>query len=170
MASSHSPTSTLNSQISPGQAPVKKPSAPPVRILSSQLSRTYSYVHPALLLGLCAARFDALVADPVQELFTDLPWLSLLQIFYVVLCLPPAGSTSAYESSPTNDAKATSRSSSGPATALRPGKPGHRRRQHGGKNLWSGVWAKLMVSTDVVAVDNAMSRVLTMIASPLSSP
>lgn len=143
MASSASSTSAINmSTPSQGQAPAEKPSVPPVNILSSQLARTYSYVHPILLLALCILRFEALVADPVQELLRDLPWLAVLQIFYVMLCLPPAGTTEI--SSSIEDKKRTPRSPSGPSVTLRPGKPGYRRK-HMGKSDWAGLWARLMV-------------------------
>ncbi|KAJ5219424.1 uncharacterized protein N7498_001523 [Penicillium cinerascens] len=143
---SATPLSAVNPPSSPSQAPAEKPSAPPVNILPSQLAKVYSYVHPVLLLTLCAARFQALVQDTVQELLRDLPWLALLQISYVVLCLPPAGSTQAIEAGSDGEEKkkAAPRSPSSPAVALRPGKPGYRRKQHTGKHDWSGAWAKLM--------------------------
>lgn len=146
MVSETSPSSPMNSPGSPSQAPVEKPSAP-VNILPSQLARTYSYVHPALLLALGAARFEALVADPVRELLKDLPWLTLLQIFYVMLCLPPAGSTPTdTSSSDGEDKKKTATCSpSGPSVTLRPGKPGYRRKQNSGKHDLAGLWGKLMV-------------------------
>ena len=131
---------------SPTQAPAEKPSPPPVNVLPSQLAQAYSYAHPAVLLGLCACRFEALVADPVRELLTDLPWLAALQISYVVLCLPPAGTTSTEAGSGADeDKKKASRTPSGPSTALRSGKPGYRRKHSSGKNSWASVWSKLMV-------------------------
>lgn len=147
MASATSASSPMNSPGSPSQAPVEKPSAPPVNILPSQLARTYSYVHPVLLLALVAARFEALVANPVQELLKDLPWLALLQISYVMLSLPPAGSTLTDTSSSEGEdkKKTASRSPSGPAVTLRPGKPGYRRKQNSGRHDWAGLRAKLMV-------------------------
>lgn len=150
MASTATPSSALNTPPSPsqGQAPALKPSAPPVNILPSQLARTYSYVHPVILLALCFLRFEALVADPVQELLRDLPWLAILQVFYVMLCLPPAGTTTDTNSSD-EDKKKAPRSTSGPAVTSRPGKPGHRRKQHSGKSDRAGLWAKLMVWRDV---------------------
>jgi len=146
MASATLP-SAMNVPGSASQAPIEKPSAPPIKILPSHLAQGYSYVHPVLLLALCAARFQSLVADPVHELFRDLPWLALLQISYVMLCLPPAGSTQATETGSDGEEKkkAASRSPSSPAMTLRPGKPGYRRKQQTGKHGWAGVGAKLMV-------------------------
>lgn len=139
MASPNSPAATMTSSSSQTQAPVEKPSPPPVNILPSQVAQIYSFAHPALLIGLYAFRFQALVADPVQELLADLPWLALLQVTYVLLCLPPAGAAPIAESS-TSDGKASSRSSSG-----RSGKPGFRKKHSSGKNVWTVVWSRLMV-------------------------
>lgn len=127
--------SSVNPPSVPAQTPVEKPLVPPVNVLPSSIAQTYSYVHPILLLSLGATRFNGLVENPVQELLSDIPWLAGLQLTYVILCLPPAGSTS-HSEGPTHDAKA-------PRT-LRSGKPGYRRK-HSGKNDWAGVWAKLMV-------------------------
>lgn len=145
MASSNSHVSGIIPG-SPTQAPAEKPSPPPVNVLPSQLAQAYSYAHPAVLLGLCAYRFEALVADPVRELLTDLPWLAALQISYVVLCLPPAGTTSTEAGSGADEEKKkASRTPSGPSTTLRSGKPGYRRKHSSGKNSWASVWSKLMV-------------------------
>lgn len=147
MASAPS-SSAMISPGSPGQAPAEKPGAPPVNILPSKLSQVYSYVHPVLLLSLCAVRFEKLVADPAQELLTDLPWLALLQISYVMFCLPPAGSAQATEavSEGEEKRKAAPRSPSSPSVTLRPGKPGYRRKHQSGKLDLAGALAKLMVS------------------------
>lgn len=149
MASPSSPS--MNGPASPTQTPPEIPPAPPVNILPSQLARTYSYVHPALLLSLCAFRFDKLVDNPARELLADLPWLAALQISYVVLCIPPAGSTAATEANSSladgdDKKKAGPLSPSSPAVTLRPGKPGLRRKQSSGKHVWAAIWAKLMVS------------------------
>lgn len=72
-----------------------KPRAPalPVDILKNDTARLYTHVHPALVLSLYALRFNAIVADPVPALTTTLIPLSLLQIAYVAICLPPTGGT-----------------------------------------------------------------------------
>lgn len=136
---SHSHLSSISQAGSPSQAPVEKPSAPPINILPSKLAQAYSHAHPILILALCAARFKSLVANPVQELLADLPWLALIQLFYMILCLPPAASASA-DSSSASDAK---------AARVRSGKPGYRRK-NSGKNFWAAVWAKLMVCALIV--------------------
>ncbi|KAJ5911935.1 Glycosylphosphatidylinositol anchor biosynthesis protein 11 [Penicillium subrubescens] len=141
MASVTSPSS-VNTQGSPTQAPAEKPSPPPIDILPSQLAQAYSYVHPAVLLGLYAYRFEALVADPVRELLADLPWLAALQISFVMLCLPPAGSTSTEAGAGAEEEKKKApKSPSGP---LRHGKPGYRRKHSSGKSSWACFFAKLM--------------------------
>ncbi|KAJ6037406.1 hypothetical protein N7540_001685 [Penicillium herquei] len=136
MASPSAFISAVNPPSSPSQPPVEKPSPPPVNILPSQLSQTYSYVHPTILLALGATRFNALVEDPVSELLNDLPWLALLQLSYVILCLPPAGSLASDSSSNEKSQRSTS-------GTTRPGKPGPRRK-HSGKNAWAGICARLM--------------------------
>jgi hypothetical protein len=123
------------------QSPVEKPSAPPVNILPSPASRIYSFAHPALLLALGATRFEALVADPTKELLATLPWLTLLQVFYVILCLPPAGSTPTETGASPADSK-TSPRTSGPGGATRHGKHG-KRKQHA--NSWACIWSRSLV-------------------------
>ncbi|KAJ5934063.1 Glycosylphosphatidylinositol anchor biosynthesis protein 11 [Penicillium verhagenii] len=164
MASSHSHVSSINQPSSLSQAPVEKPSAPPVNILHSQLAQAYSFVHPILLVALCAARFQALVANPIQELLADIPWLALLQLFYVILCLPPSGSLTPYAENSTSDGK---------APRSRPVKPSYRRK-HSGKNAWAGLWAKLMPAllslglTSFVATP-VISALLVLFGAPLTT-
>jgi phosphatidylinositol glycan class F len=124
-------------------APAEKPSALPINILPSPVARIYSVVHPALLLTLCATRFEALVEDPTKELLSTLPWLALIQISYAVICLPPAGSTPSTESSASSPAegKTSPRLPSGPSGA-RHGKAS-KRKQH--TNSWACIWSRLLV-------------------------
>jgi GPI ethanolamine phosphate transferase 2/3 subunit F len=84
---------------SSASGPPQKPSVPPIDFLSSTVARTYTHVHPALLLSLYVMRFPGLVADPVSNLLQGLPFLAVLQGAYVVTCLPPAGSSSSSASS-----------------------------------------------------------------------
>lgn len=123
--------------------PTPKPSAPAVPFLSSKTARAYSFIHPFLLLGLLALRFDALVSDPVAELLNDLPLLALLQVGYVMICLPPAGS-----GHPTRSAGETGGDSAGEdkrkvPPVVRAGKVGYRRRHH--KAETGGISVKLIV-------------------------
>ncbi|KAJ5121748.1 Glycosylphosphatidylinositol anchor biosynthesis protein 11 [Penicillium atrosanguineum] len=161
---------------SPIQAPAEKPGAPPINILPSKLSQVYSYVHPVLLLTLCAVRFEKLVADPVQELLRDLPWLALLQISYVMLCLPPAGSTQATEtvSDGEEKKKAAQRSPSSPSMTLRPGKPGYRRKHQSGKLDLAGALAKIMPAFLSLAISSLIATpilavLLVLFGAPLTT-
>lgn len=80
-----------------------------------------------MLLG---TRFRSLVADPVGELLNNLPFLAVLQVGYVMVCLPPAG---ALDGSP-GDKSAS--------TGVKPGRIG-KRKQHG---KGDSVSAKVVVS------------------------
>ncbi|KHJ31325.1 putative gpi-anchor biosynthesis protein (pig-f) [Erysiphe necator] len=62
-----------------------------IEILPSTLARIFSLAHPFLLLSVYIARFYHLVSDPVGELKNFLIPLILIQITYVVVCLPIAG-------------------------------------------------------------------------------
>ncbi|KAJ5156934.1 Glycosylphosphatidylinositol anchor biosynthesis protein 11 [Penicillium canariense] len=174
MASPASPSS-VNTAASPSQAPAEKPSAPPIDILPSLLAQTYSYVHPAVLLGLCALRFETVVADPVRELLADLPWLAALQISYVMLCLPPAGTTSIEVGSGADeDKKKAPRSPSGPSVTLRPGKPAYRRKQSSGRSGLAAIWAKLMSAFLSLALTSLLATpmiavLLVLFGAPLTT-
>ena len=70
------------------------------------MARWYNHIHPALLMGTLYVRFKPLVEDPVPTLSTSLIPLSILQIVYVAICLPPTGSTGAGSASaPAKSAK-----------------------------------------------------------------
>ncbi|GLA96427.1 glycosylphosphatidylinositol (GPI) anchor assembly protein [Aspergillus tubingensis] len=132
---------TTNSAASAPPDTSNKPAAPPVNILPTQLATTYSYIHPAALLSAFAARFPALVNDPVSEMAQQLPFLALAHVAYVMICLPAAGSsdsaTTAAAATPTSPSTPTipSASSTGTTTGsttngnviLRPGRVGRRR-------------------------------------------
>ena len=70
-----------------------RPPAHPMDILNDDTARLYTHIHPALVISLYAVRFKAIVADPVSALTTTLIPLSILQIAYVAICLPPTGGT-----------------------------------------------------------------------------
>ncbi|PKX97996.1 PIG-F family protein [Aspergillus novofumigatus IBT 16806] len=107
-----------------------KPSAPPVNILPTQLARTYSFVHPAALLAILAVRFQALVADPVAEMLNTLPFLALLQVTYVMVCLPPAGSVlSSPPASPVGEGDDKDKEKEKRKLPVRAGKLGKRKNQ-----------------------------------------
>ena len=113
-----------------------------------------------MLLAVLVVRFRALVADPVAELLNDLPFLALLQVGYVMVCLPPAGSVvaappssssssagasaGASEASSDGDEKKRPSSGAGTGTVVRPGRVGYRRKHHA-KSDSAGLAAKLVV-------------------------
>ncbi|KAK4161936.1 putative glycosylphosphatidylinositol anchor biosynthesis protein 11 [Cladorrhinum sp. PSN259] len=67
----------------------------PVKLNPTPLSQTLRHVHPLLLSALLAARFPALVSDPVAAMSgTILPITAALQVAYAVVCLPVAGGAS----------------------------------------------------------------------------
>jgi len=80
-------TTVLSSQTKP------RPPASPIDILNNDTARLYTHIHPILVLSLYAFQFPSIVADPVPALTTTLIPLSILQIAYVALCLPPTGGT-----------------------------------------------------------------------------
>ena len=159
-------SSALGAPSSTPQVPIEKPSAPPVNILPSLIARIYSTAHPALLLALGATRFEALVAHPTKELLSTLPWLTLIQLFYVIVCLPPAGSAPPTETSASApaDGKSSPRSS-GPSGAARHGKHG-KRKQHA--NSWACIWSRSLVR-DIPISGNRVSLILTRFSSRPSS-
>ncbi|KAE8423403.1 GPI biosynthesis protein Pig-F, partial [Aspergillus pseudocaelatus] len=113
------------------QGPAPPKSAPPIHVLPNNISKTYALIHPVLLLALVALRFDALVTDPVAELLSNLPFLALLQVTFVMTCLPPAGSAKDDDdNNKSTSANSTSNSTSnaGSGVILKPGKIGLRRK------------------------------------------
>ncbi|KAE9972156.1 hypothetical protein BLS_004158 [Venturia inaequalis] len=78
-------------------APVQKtekPRALPIKHLDNDTAKLYTHIHPALVLSSYIFSFQSIVANPVRSLYILLLPLSILQVAYVVLCLPPAGTTS----------------------------------------------------------------------------
>jgi phosphatidylinositol glycan class F len=80
-------TTVLNSQAK------LRPSASPIDILRNDSAKLYTHLHPVLVLSLYAYQFRSMVADPVLTLTRSLVPLSILQIAYVAICLPPTGSS-----------------------------------------------------------------------------
>lgn len=112
------------------QGPAAPKSAPPIHILPNNISKTYALIHPVLLLALLALRFNALVADPVAELLSKLPFLAMLQVAFVMTCLPPAGSAKDDDDKSTSANSSSSSSNAGSTSGviLKPGKIGLRRK------------------------------------------
>jgi GPI ethanolamine phosphate transferase 2/3 subunit F len=68
--------------------------------LDGSLAHTYTLAHPLIILSTFFARFEALVSDPVESLLTSLAVVGILQIVYVVLCLPPTAKPAATSPKP----------------------------------------------------------------------
>lgn len=65
------------------------PISQPISVLSTDVARIYTHIHPILILSLYYLCFPSLVADPVSTLKQALAPLAHLQITYCVVCLPP---------------------------------------------------------------------------------
>jgi hypothetical protein len=66
---------------------------PLVKILDNEVAKLYTHLHPFLVLSTYILRFQSTVEDPIRSLYTLLLPLSFLQVAYVVVCLPPSGTT-----------------------------------------------------------------------------
>lgn len=88
-------TTVISSQTKP------RPPALPTDILNNDTARLYTHIHPVLVISLYALQFPSIVAEPVAALATALIPLSILQIAYAALCLPPTGGTAS--AIPAND-------------------------------------------------------------------
>ncbi|KAF2646371.1 hypothetical protein P280DRAFT_387553 [Massarina eburnea CBS 473.64] len=76
-----------------GAPAVPRAPASPINILNNGTAKLYTHLHPILVLSLYAYRWPSIVADPVPALTSALVPLSILQIAYVAICLPPTGGT-----------------------------------------------------------------------------
>ncbi|KAI9858464.1 MAG: Glycosylphosphatidylinositol (GPI) anchor assembly protein [Vezdaea acicularis] len=79
--------------------PVKAfPVLGPIELLHTNGARTFTHIHPILLLTAYYLQFSALVADPVSGLLASLLPLAIIQTCYIVTCLPSAsGSATAFD-------------------------------------------------------------------------
>lgn len=103
-----------------------RPPATPIDLLNNDTARLYTHIHPMLVLSLYAYKFRSIVEDPVPALTSTLIPLSILQIVYVAICLPPTGG------------------SGSAAAQLEKRKPGEKKKPAPGK-LESGVNGKIIV-------------------------
>lgn len=141
----HSTTSATTTHALPSdmsvssEAPPRKrkitPTTKPISLLPTSAAQTYTHIHPVVLLTVYYIRFPALVADPISTLTTSVIPLCILQLSYVIACLPPAaGSTGSRPTTPTKTAKS---------------KPGPRRKTPtaGSKGASSELvpWGKMVV-------------------------
>ncbi|KAK3946025.1 glycosylphophatidylinositol anchor phosphoethanolamine transferase [Diplogelasinospora grovesii] len=93
-------SSSLTKTVKPTQASeVKdgKDSSPvvvrlrPVELQQTPASQAARRAIPVLIAAVYLVRFSALVADPVAWMKTTLPQIAILQVAYVLLCLPTPG-------------------------------------------------------------------------------
>ena len=69
----------------------------PIELLHTNGARTFTHIHPILLLTAYYLQFSALVANPVSGLLASLLPLAIIQTCYIVTCLPSAsGSATAF--------------------------------------------------------------------------
>lgn len=85
------------------------PTSQPISTLPTDLARLYTTIHPLLLLTLYYFAFPFLVSDPVRILLNSLLPLSVLQLGYVVTCLPNSGSTPSVPPAPSKASKSGQR-------------------------------------------------------------
>ncbi|KAF5965701.1 glycosylphosphatidylinositol anchor biosynthesis 11 [Fusarium coicis] len=86
-------STTLVKSGTAAQQSVPKATVPAIPLVNSPAALPASVAHQLLLAGLFYWRFDALVADPVSTLQTGLPVVAAIQAVYLILSLPPAGSS-----------------------------------------------------------------------------
>lgn len=67
----------------------------PVQIHTTPAAQAGRYLQPAALSALYILQFPRLVGDPVRTLTNTLPLVAAIQIVYVLVCLPVAGSQAA---------------------------------------------------------------------------
>ncbi|MCJ1462136.1 Glycosylphosphatidylinositol (GPI) anchor assembly protein [Pseudocyphellaria aurata] len=91
------------------------PTSQPINTLPTDVARLYTIIHPLLLLSLYYFTFSSLVSDPVLTLQNALLPLSVLQLAYVVTCLPTSGSSPAIPPVPSKVAKSGQRKRPNPA-------------------------------------------------------
>ncbi|MCJ1271024.1 Glycosylphosphatidylinositol (GPI) anchor assembly protein [Lobaria immixta] len=91
------------------------PTSQPINALSTDVARVYTTIHPFLLLSLYYFSFPSLVSDPVLVLQNSLLPLSVLQLGYVVTCLPTSGSSSPIPPAPSKASKPGQRKRPSPA-------------------------------------------------------
>ncbi|EGY13616.1 hypothetical protein VD0002_g6568 [Verticillium dahliae] len=89
------PVTMASTPTKPTTATAAAAALQPVPIQQTPAGQAGRYVHPVVLLALFGSQFNALVTDPVRVLVTTLPIVAAVQVAYVSLCLPAAGSQDA---------------------------------------------------------------------------
>lgn len=86
--------------------PVRPIALQPIVPIPSAVTLLVNHVHPLLLLSNLYINYPALIADPVNTLYTSLLPLAASQLSYLALCLPPT------QRAPTNTSPTTGTSKS----------------------------------------------------------
>jgi hypothetical protein len=83
---------TIPEEVEPSRRmPTSKSDA--INVLNTDTAQLYTHIHPFLVLSAYFFNFTSIVTDPVSSLSTFLIPLSILQVAYVILCLPATGSS-----------------------------------------------------------------------------
>ncbi|KAL2758237.1 hypothetical protein ACRALDRAFT_2097912 [Sodiomyces alcalophilus JCM 7366] len=111
--------------------PTKGKDAPvlpqPVLLHSTPAAQAGRYLHLVVLLGVFGSQFNSLVEDPVRTLQNTLPLVAVIQVAYVLVCLPVAGSQA--------------------IKAARKPRPGEKRKQeHTGPNPYVALFLSLVLT------------------------
>jgi hypothetical protein len=130
-------TAAAQTQAQQATTPPSKPAPTVLRAVQTKqtpLAQAARHATPALLAGLFALRFSALVADPVATMASSLPLAAALQAGYAVLCLPVAGSAAAAAGGGGGSGGGGGGAKTGRKVkpVLRPGEGGGLRRRVGG--------------------------------------
>ncbi|KAH6696888.1 glycosylphosphatidylinositol anchor biosynthesis protein [Plectosphaerella plurivora] len=97
-----------------------------IHLHTSPAAQIGQYLHPAALSGLIIFQFPALVEDPVRTLMNTLPLVAVIQIAYVLVCLPVAGSQA--------------------AKGVKKPKPGEKKKAETGPNPYIGLFLSLLLT------------------------
>ncbi|KAI0393352.1 GPI biosynthesis protein family Pig-F-domain-containing protein [Xylariaceae sp. FL0594] len=115
-----------------------------IRTLQTPEAQALRHAHPVILLALFAARFRALVADPVPTMWSALPAVLAVQAAYTIVCLPPVGSGGG----------------SGKAKAHRKTRPGEKRKDSGGGGTGPNIAVTSLVALVLSSVSGLAIHVL----------
>jgi hypothetical protein len=96
----HSATVASSLTSTSSSAAKGSPALQPVALLDTPLAGLLATLRPVALLGLLFIGFRWLVADPEYALQVSLPLVAAVQVAYVILCLPIAGSPAARKQRP----------------------------------------------------------------------
>ncbi|KAL2131923.1 hypothetical protein VTI74DRAFT_4450 [Chaetomium olivicolor] len=128
----------------------------PIQTKQTPLAQSARHAFPALLAGLFAVCFRALVTDPVSTMSTTLlPLTAALQVGYAMLCLPAAGSHGG------------GGGAGGGAKGTRKPRPGEKKREGGGGGAGpSGVISAVLALVLSLLLTPLLYAVLVLFGAP----